>query len=126
VADRKRILVVEDDAQLRGLFRMALTLEGFEVREHGNAYDALRSLDSDPPDLVVLDLMLPGLDGLHVAEEITRSVPTRHIPVVIVTGSGRDLSGVNAACVLRKPVTPDTLVETVRKYLQEGAPLTRL
>src|SRR3954470_8541447 len=114
------ILVVEDDAPLRAMYRTALRLAGFFVQEAANGLEALRALEADPPDLVVLDLGLPGVSGYAVRAELAAQVHTRHIPVVIVTGQEPgDLMEV--ACLLRKPVVPDELVATVRRCLASGA-----
>ena len=113
------ILVVEDDAQLRQLFRTALELAGYAVREAPNGYEALHSVDEHSPDLIVLDLLLPGFGGLGVQQEITQRAKTRLIPIVIVTGSTRELDHLGVACVLRKPVDPEDLVATVRRCLEE-------
>ena len=116
----KRILVVEDDADLRRLFRMALSLAGFQVEEAADGIEALHMIENRAPDLVVLDLMLRALDGMSVQQELAAHVITRDIPVVIVTGSNLDVTGVNVSCVLRKPVMPDQLVKTVRHCLVRG------
>src|SRR5215208_6422361 len=113
VPTAKAILVVEDDPGLRRLFTTALTLAGFDVREAANGYEAIHSVERNPPDLIVLDLLLPGFGGLGVQQEIAERAGTRLIPIVIVTGSTRRLDHLAVACVLRKPVDPDTLVETV-------------
>ena len=115
------ILIVEDDADLRRVWRLALQLEGYSVEEAGDGIMALRRLDNHPPDLVVLDLGLPALGGLSVQQEIAAHAATRDIPVVIVTGSAEDLSNVDVSCVLRKPVGPEQLVITVRRCLRSGA-----
>lgn len=114
---RKTILVVEDDAALRGLFITALSGAGFNVQEAPNGYEAIHSVDHQRPDLIVLDLLLPGFGGLGVQKEIADRAATKHIPIVIVTGSTRQLDHLSVACVLRKPVDPDELVETVRRCL---------
>lgn len=116
------ILVVEDDPALRRMFRVALTFGGFRVQEAADGMEAIRRIDSDQPDLVVLDLGLPALDGLAVHQDISAQAHTRHIPVVIVTGSGANLDHLDVPCVLRKPITPDRLVEAVRSCLASGAP----
>ena len=113
----RTILVVEDDEDLRSVFRVALTLAGYDVREAGDGLEALRSIDHSPPDLVILDLMLPFMGGDVVRQELASHVFTRNIPVVIVTGSGRDVSDMKVSCVLRKPVTPEGLVRTVQTCL---------
>ena len=120
VSLRKTILVVEDDADLRRMFRTALVIEGFDVKEAADGMDALRKLDEHPPDLIVLDLGLPIIDGFSVQADIASRAHTRRLPVVVVTGSLVDLETLDVACVLRKPVDPDTLVATVRKCLARG------
>jgi DNA-binding response OmpR family regulator len=118
----KRILIVEDDADLRRMFRMALIVAGFDVEEAGDGVEALRLVENRTPDLVVLDLVLRALDGLSVQQELAARAVTRHIPVVIVTGSTLEAGGLNVACVLRKPVMPDELVQTVSMCLAFGTP----
>lgn len=118
----KRILIVEDDADLRRLFRTALSLAGYDVEEAGDGLDALRLIESRLPDLVVLDLVLRSLDGVSVQQEMAARAITSRIPIVIVTGSDIPTDALPVACVLRKPVMPDTLIATVKKCLHAGAP----
>src|SRR5688500_13211326 len=120
MSSRRRILIVEDDEDVRSLFRVALTLAGYDVEEAGDGLEALRHIDNAPPDLVVLDLMLPFVGGAVVQQEIATHVLTRAIPVVMITGSGKDLSDLGVACVLRKPVMPAELVRTVASCLASG------
>lgn len=118
----KRILIVDDDADLRRLFRMTLTVAGYDVDEAGDGLDALQLIENRAPDLVVLDLVLRSLDGVSVQQELAARAHTRHIPIVIVTGSTLDTAGLDVACVLRKPVMPDDLIRTVAQCLAAGAP----
>ena len=114
----KTILVVEDNDDLRQIFADSLKFSGFSVREASDGLEALHVIENTPPDLVVLDLVLPTLDGLSVRDEILAHVETRRIPIVIVTGSAEEFSHkLRGDCVLRKPVAPDTLVATVRNCL---------
>ena len=113
----KSILVVEDDVDLRRMFRTALALSGFSVLEAGDGYEALVMLEQHPPDLVVLDLGLPRVDGLSIQAEIAARVVTSQIPVIIVTGARLDLTHLDVACVLRKPIDLDELVRTVTRCL---------
>jgi CheY-like chemotaxis protein len=122
VALRKSILVVEDDEELRRMFRTALRLEGFDVLEAANGLEALARIDREPPDLVVLDLVLPTLSGVAVRQEIAAHVLTREIPVVVVTGSAMNLDHLEVECVLRKPIAPEALVAAVKRCFQRGAP----
>ena len=121
MSSRHRILVVEDEEDLRQLYRVSLTLAGYDVEEAADGLEALRRLDEAPPDLVVLDLMLPVIGGAAVHQEIASHVLTRDIPVVIITGAAADLSDLHVACILRKPIAPDELVRAVRDCLLSGA-----
>ena len=122
MSGRLRILIVEDDVDLRRMFRQALMFAGMDIQEAGNGLEALRVLDSHPPDAVVLDLGLPLISGHVVRDEIAAHSHLRQIPVIIVTGQTGDLSHLDAACVLRKPVTPDQLMVTIRRCIASGAP----
>ena len=104
------------------MYRTALTLAGFDVHDVSIGIDALRYIDQEPPDLIILDLMLPDINGMVVRQEIAAHAHTRRIPIVIVTGATLDLSAADVACVLRKPVAPDELVRVVHSCLQSGAP----
>lgn len=120
----RNILIIEDDVPLRRLYRTALTLAGFDVREAGDGFAALQALEESRPDLVVLDLMLPILNGFAVYEDLKGQAGTRDIPVVIVSGiEGVEDYRLAADCVFRKPVAPDTLVEAVRRCLTPGTTL---
>lgn len=121
MSKRNTILIVEDDEDLRRLFRTALVLSGYDVMEAGNGLEALQRIDQAPPDLVVLDLLLPGVSGLVVQQEIAAQAVTRHIPIVVITGSAILGSDLDVACFLRKPVSPDRLVEAVQNCLASGA-----
>ncbi len=117
-----RILVVEDDDDLRRLFRAVLTMAGYVVDEAPDGLDALRSIENNPPDLVILDLVLRSLDGASVQQELAARAVTSNIPVVVVTGMPDSISGPNVACVLRKPVRAEQLVQTVKQCIARGAP----
>lgn len=121
MAERLTILIVEDDAALRRMYRTALGFAGFDIIEAEDGISALRSLDQYPVDVVVLDLMLPTLSGLAVQQEIAAHAHTRNTQVVIVTGSTMSLDHVDVSCVLRKPISPDRLIDAVRDCLSNGA-----
>ncbi len=114
---RTTVLVVEDDHDLRASFRTSLALAGFLVREAPDGIHALRQIDQQPPDLVVLDLMLPNLSGLDVQHEIASNAYTRAIPIILVTGTSLDLDHLSVSCILRKPILPDELVLAVQRCL---------
>jgi DNA-binding response OmpR family regulator len=120
-ARRRRILIVEDDDDLRRMFRTALTIAGFAVDETSDGAAALHRIHDTPPHLIVLDLSLPTVSGLFVYQEIAAHAHTKHIPVVIVTGSTMNLDHLENPCVLRKPVDPERLISTIHQCLQAGS-----
>jgi CheY-like chemotaxis protein len=111
---RRTVLLVEDEADLRRLYADALKSAGLHVREAADGTDALLVMDDVRPDAIVLDLWLPMLDGMSVADEIASSSHTRDIPIIVVTGTSGDVSGVKAVRVLRKPIDPVDLIAAVR------------
>jgi CheY-like chemotaxis protein len=120
---RRTLLVVEDDDELRRMYHTTLALAGFEVTEAANGMEALRRLDGwAPPDLILLDLIMPGISGHAVAQEVAAQAHLRHIPVMVVTGSAENVDYLDVACVMRKPVTADGLIEAVRLCLATAGP----
>ena len=118
----RKVLVVEDDDDLRRLYRSWLTLADFSVREARGGFEALRLMDHDPPDIVVLDLMMPGVDGYAVRLELEAHAHTRSIPIVVVTAAPPADPGVlNVRCVLVKPVLAIDLVAAVKRCLASGS-----
>lgn len=117
----RHILIVEDDGPLRRLYKTALRMDGFEVSEAADGFDALRAIDANPPDLVVLDLGLPMISGFSVQQEIAGRAVSRRIPVVIVTGLDIELTHLEVDCLLRKPISPEELVKAVTRCLGSGA-----
>jgi DNA-binding response OmpR family regulator len=113
-----KILIVEDHGDLRRIFATALFVAGFDVLQASDGWMALNLLESDVPDLIVLDLFLPTISGFVVHEELTARSDLRHIPVVVVTAATPgQTKGLKAPCILYKPVMPDELVATVRTCL---------
>src|SRR4051812_844578 len=102
---RRRILVVEDDSALATMYQTALAFAGFDVAVTGDGLTALEEIDEGHPDLVVLDLHLPQIDGSTILREVAATPDTRTIPVIVVTGF--DANGIPAAsAILRKPCDP--------------------
>jgi excisionase family DNA binding protein len=115
------VLIVDDDAGLRGLVRASLELEGCSVREAGSAEEGLAALDERAPDLVLLDVMLPKLDGW----EMLRRVQERHgidaIPVLMFSGQIDEPAGERGARGARgfigKPFDPLQLIASAKQLL---------
>ena len=110
----KVILVVEDDPDLRVFYRQVLMINGYTVIAVEDGIDALRRIETDPPDLVILDIELPRLGGRDVQQELAAHTATRHIPIMVVSGTDtKTLDPVAFSCILRKPVTAEGLVAAV-------------
>jgi DNA-binding response OmpR family regulator len=118
---RYRILIVEDDSACAIMYQRALRFAGFEVAIAPDGLAALRTLEQQSPDLIVLDLQLPGFRGEAVLSEVAMRPDLRHIPVVVVTGSDASVAAPQAAAVLRKPCDPERLVAMVEEQLQSAA-----
>ena len=114
---KRRILVVEDDNTLANMYRSALCFAGYEVEVAGDGLTALEDIDTDHPDLVVLDLNLPQLGGDRILTEVAATPDTRDIPVIVVTGADQVTATGRVSAVLRKPCDPGDLVALVAKTL---------
>lgn len=112
-------MIVEDDPELRTLYRTALALAGYAVVAVDDGIEALRRIDADPPDIVLLDMGLPRLGGRDVHREIIAHPETRQIPIVVVTGDARGLNTADFACIIQKPVDLDALVRAVERCRRE-------
>ncbi len=120
----KSILVVDDETTIREVVRRYLEREGFAVREAEDGYEALDAIEESPPDLIVLDLMLPGIDGLTITRNLRDRQP---IPIVMLTAKsevqdrirGLDLG---ADDYVTKPFSPQELVSRVRAVLRRADP----
>ena len=86
--EERRIALVEDDADIADVLRYNLQREGFEVEVHGRGDAALTAIRRRPPDLLLLDLMLPGLDGLELCRLLKRDQKTSSVPVIMLTARG--------------------------------------
>jgi len=117
---RTRVLIVEVDDNLRRLFAIALMLHGFDSVDARNGTEALALLDVDTFDAVVLDLVLPDIDGASIRWEIEAHSANGQLPVVIITDSREPLRHLNPACVLYKPVSPGAVVSAVRRCIEES------
>lgn len=114
------VLVVEDDAQLRGLYRNALTAAGFAAVAVQDGLAALNYVaDVEAPDAVLLDLGLPRVHGRDVYRELSTTVTTSHIPIIVITGEPPGLADNEFACVLRKPIDIEALLDSVRNCLRK-------
>lgn len=120
--ERPLILVVEDQPELRRLYAEQLERSGFDVIEAANGEDAISHTSSRGPDVVLMDLSLPVLDGWEATRRLKADTRTAHIPVVALTahdGAGELQRATHAGCdwFVPKPCPPDALVAEVRRIL---------
>ena len=117
-----RVLVIDDEAPIRLLCRVNLEAEGMEVLEAGDGPSGLELARAERPDVVLLDVMMPGLDGWGVAEELLERPETKWIPIIFLTARaefrdrarGLDVGGVD---YVTKPFNPVELAALVRRLL---------
>ncbi len=119
------ILVIEDESDIAALVAYQLTRAGYQVRTASNGADAMRNLETDPPDLVVLDLMLPEVSGEEILRTMRARKETRDTPVIILTARGDEedrLQGfeLGADDYIAKPFSPKELVLRVRAVMRRS------
>ena len=109
----RTVVLVDDAADVRMLLQLLLELEGFAVTATADDPAGLAAVREERPDVVLLDVQLPGMDGAEVLRRLRADPPTAHLPVVLLTGSPEQdtdaLLGLGATGVLRKPFDPDTV-----------------
>ncbi len=116
------VLLVEDDVQQSNLFAEILRLNGLAVVEAADGPSALSAARAASPDVIVLDLQLPGMSGLQVAKELKETRATADIPIIAISGQSTSVAheAVDAGCVtyFRKPYSPMALVAEVKHWLK--------
>ena len=123
----KRILVVEDHEENRRIMRDLLTSAGYEMIEAVTGEEGVTLAEKERPDLILMDIQLPGLDGYEATRRIKANPALRHIPIIAVTSyalSGDDRKAFEAGCdgYVTKPFSPRALLATIRQYLPGRVP----
>ena len=121
----KRILIVDDDAFIRRPLEFILREEGYQPATAGDATEGLRAIEACPPDLIFLDVMMPGKDGLTWCAELKSDPRYARIPIVLLSARGleRDREqalALGAADFMTKPYSPHELKRRVRELLGRG------
>lgn len=121
--EKKRILIVDDEEDILELLSYNLRKEGYDVTAVTTGEEALDLAQRNPPDLLLLDLMLPGIDGLDVCRELKSSERTRSIPIIMVTAKGEEADIVaglelGADDYVTKPFSPRVLLARARTVLR--------
>jgi DNA-binding response OmpR family regulator len=121
------ILIVDDEPMARTLLRLMLIRAGFEVSEAEDGFDALEKVKRNRPDVILLDVMMPGMDGFSVCETLRSDSETAALPIIMLSAK-TDLDSmtrglrVGATKYLTKPISPDELTREVRDALEENTP----
>src|SRR3989454_1290960 len=123
----QQVLVVEDEPDIRRLIVLHLERDGFRCRTASSGPEALREARAVVPDLVVLDLMLPELDGLEVCRQLRRDASTAAVPIIMLTAKADEVDRVvgleiGADDYVSKPFSPKELVARVRAVLRRSRP----
>jgi two-component system alkaline phosphatase synthesis response regulator PhoP len=124
---RPRVLIVEDEADIRELMRYNLEREGFATEEAGDGAQALDKIRKRVPDLLLLDLMLPGTPGLEICRQMRAGRDTANLPILIVTAKGTEVDKVlglemGADDYVVKPFSPREMVARVKALLRRANP----
>jgi DNA-binding response OmpR family regulator len=125
--DVKRILCIEDEPEMIDLIRLILGRRGFDVHGASGGVEGLQKVRQEHPDLVLLDLMMPDLDGWEVYQQMKADEATRDIPVIVVTAKAQSIDkvlGLHIAKVddyIAKPFSPQDLLASVDKILSKKA-----
>lgn len=112
------VLVVDDDEDLREMMATLLRDVGYSVRTAEDGAEALAHMRENRPCVVLLDLMMPNVDGWQVMQEMARDPELAHVPVCIISAQAKSAPA-HAASVLPKPVTRDVLLRTIRSLCRD-------
>jgi DNA-binding response OmpR family regulator len=123
---RKKLLIVEDNTELLELLRLGFKQAGFVVCTAATGVEALKKARTLLPDLILLDLVLPELDGFAVCETLRRCSETAQIPIIMLTGLTSDLTryaGMESGAdeYVTKPASPEQLVPRIKYWLRHAA-----
>lgn len=117
------VLIVDDEPMARTLLRLMLVRAGFDVSEAEDGFDALVKVKKNRPDLILLDVMMPGMDGFSVCEQLRSEPDTAVLPIIMLSAK-TDLDSINrglevgATKYLTKPIAPEDLAKQVKDALE--------
>jgi CheY-like chemotaxis protein len=116
---RVRVLVIDDEVRDRDLVAAMLATSGYEVRHADSGVHGLQEANAAPPDVILLDVQMPDMDGFEVCRLLRRAPRTRKIPVIMITASddpalNRNAYAVGAQACITKPVRQDGLIATIQ------------
>lgn len=117
-----KVLVVDDEVNITQILEFSIGAEGFDVITAQNGEEAIEKARREQPDLIILDIMMPKIDGYEACRILKANPLTRNIPVVLLTAKGRDIdkrlgTEVGATDYIVKPFSPNRLVERINQLL---------
>ncbi len=121
----KRVIYIEDEQEMIDLVRLILSRKGYEVKGANGGREGLEMVGEELPDLVLLDLMMPDMDGWDVSQQLKADESTRGIPVIVITAKAQSIDkvlGLHIAKVedyISKPFSPQELIDSVEKVLAQ-------
>ncbi len=120
----KRVLVVDDEPDIRELVQHHLEIEGFEVLSAPDGEKGLFLIQNELPDLIILDLMLPGIDGLEVCRKLNNIESTSDIPIIMLTAKGEEIDIIKGLAYgaddyVTKPFSPRVLMARAQPILRK-------
>ncbi|OPZ10574.1 MAG: Transcriptional regulatory protein YycF [candidate division BRC1 bacterium ADurb.BinA364] len=118
----KRILIADDEQDIKDVVQIYLESQGYEVETAYDGLDALDRIETWKPDLVLLDIMMPVMDGISVCRKVKSSPATQHIPIIMVSAAAKaekeaEARDAGATAYVLKPFEPGDLMKTVEKCL---------
>lgn len=124
--DTPLILVVDDDVNIQAVLRYRLEAAGHSVVTAADGAEALELISSDAPDAVILDLMMPLVDGIEVLEQMARDASLHAIPVLVLTARVDKIDAARSfgTAVVQKPFSPRDVTERIEDMLDQGPPVS--
>lgn len=122
---KKRLLLIEDEEDIASLIKLQADLSGYKMHVEVDGLNGYRAIEREKPDLVILDVMLPGQNGLDVCRKMKNNPELRNIPVIILSGKGEELDVIlglelGADDYITKPFSPKILFSRVKALLRRG------
>ena len=126
MSNNQTILIIEDDPSLQELYKISLSRGGYNPIVRGDAISGLKWLEQILPDLVLLDIMLPGLSGVEMLEKLRKTPNGRNVPVMVATADStineQDFVAYHIAKFFHKPLLPRELIATVDEFFDSIQP----
>ena len=118
----RKVLVVDDEVNITQIMEFSIGAEGYQVVTAANGEEAINKARKEQPNLIILDIMMPKVDGYEVCRVLKRDPLTKRIPVILLTAKGREIDKrlgyqVGASDYVVKPFSPSQLIEKVNSYL---------